>query len=81
MSETSQPDGDALPPTLAWRIDDACNQFERAWRGPSRPRIEDFLLGWEEPERSALLRVLILLKAIRKESLEIRPLCRSFSDI
>jgi hypothetical protein len=61
MSEITRPDSEELPPTLAWRIDDACNQFERAWRGPSRPRIEDFVGEAQEPDRSALIRELILL--------------------
>jgi WD40 repeat protein/tRNA A-37 threonylcarbamoyl transferase component Bud32 len=50
----------SLPPTIARHLDQVCNQFERAWRGGT-PRIEDFLAGVVEPERSALLRELVLL--------------------
>jgi WD40 repeat protein len=46
---------------LAQRLDEVCTRFERAWRGSPRPRIEDFLDGTPEPERSALLRELVLL--------------------
>jgi WD40 repeat protein len=45
---------------VARRIDQACNRFEHAWRDGT-PRIEDFLEGVEEPERSVLLRELVLL--------------------
>ena len=44
----------------ARRLDRACNHFEDAWKA-GRPRIEDHLGGWEEPEHSALLRELVLL--------------------
>jgi WD40 repeat protein len=38
-----------------------CNRFEAAWQGGERPRIEDFLSGWQDPEHAELLRELILL--------------------
>jgi WD40 repeat protein/tRNA A-37 threonylcarbamoyl transferase component Bud32 len=62
MSERSRPKDSGSPLSLERRVDQVCNQFEVGWRGPSRPRIDDFLLGWEEPERSALLCELILLE-------------------
>jgi tRNA A-37 threonylcarbamoyl transferase component Bud32 len=44
-------------------VDRACNEFEFAWRrGGPRPRPEDFLAGWEGPERLALLRELVQLE-------------------
>jgi serine/threonine-protein kinase len=54
----------ALPPDLARRLEAVCDAFEAAWRtartsGP-RPHIEDFLSEVREPERTALLRELIL---------------------
>jgi serine/threonine-protein kinase len=52
-------DGKQVP--LALRIDAACNRFEAAWRAGPPPRVEDFLEGWEGPERAALLRELVLL--------------------
>jgi WD40 repeat protein/tRNA A-37 threonylcarbamoyl transferase component Bud32 len=61
VTEPSLPESDALPRTLARRIDQVCNQFEHAWQNGPPPRIEDFLGDAAEPERSALLRELILL--------------------
>jgi serine/threonine-protein kinase len=48
---------------MARRLDAVCNRFEAAWKGPTPPRIEDFLDGWSGPERRALLRELVLLDA------------------
>ena len=52
----------ALPPSSARHLDAICTRFEVAWRRGDRPRIEDFLGEAAEPERSALLRELILLE-------------------
>jgi serine/threonine-protein kinase len=38
-----------------------CNRFEAAWRAGPAPRVEDFLDGWQGPERSALLCELVAL--------------------
>jgi serine/threonine-protein kinase len=51
----------SLPPDQARHLDELCTQFEKAWKAGQRPRIEDFLADTQEPERSALLRELILL--------------------
>jgi serine/threonine-protein kinase len=51
----------SLSPSLARRIDQVCDRFERAWREGPRPCIEDFLVGVQAPERSSLLRELVLL--------------------
>jgi serine/threonine-protein kinase len=37
------------------RIDRLCDRFEAAWSARERPRIEDYLRGLGEPERSELL--------------------------
>jgi hypothetical protein len=42
-------------------VDQVCTQFERAWQGPVRPRIEDFVSAAAESDRSVVLRELILL--------------------
>ena len=34
-----------LSPSGAGRFEDACDRFERAWRGGERPRIEDYCNG------------------------------------
>jgi serine/threonine protein kinase len=50
-----------LPPDVDERVDAACDRFERAW-GTNRPlTIEEVVGDTPEPERSALLRHLILL--------------------
>jgi hypothetical protein len=48
-------------PSRAFRLDRARDAFEAAWREGSPHPIEDALSGWEEPERSVLLRELIHL--------------------
>jgi serine/threonine-protein kinase len=58
--ESVKPKSDALPPTLARRVDRICDQFEAAWLTGTPPRIEDFLGQAADPERTALLRELIL---------------------
>src|SRR5262249_12351757 len=46
---------------LARRLDEVCNRFERGWRSGPQPQIEDFLSETPEPDRSTLLRELVLL--------------------
>ena len=60
MIESVKPKSDALPPTLARRVDRICDQFEAAWQSGTPPRIEDFLGQAADLERTALLRELIL---------------------
>jgi formylglycine-generating enzyme required for sulfatase activity len=45
--------------SLAIRINARCDEFERAWRDGPPPRIERFAVGWDGPERGALLRELV----------------------
>ncbi len=52
---------EALPPERARQIDDVCNRFEAAWKAGAPPCLEDFLDAWMEPERSVLLRELVLI--------------------
>jgi hypothetical protein len=49
----------ALPLSLAEQVDRVCSRFEAAWQAGQRPRIEDYLDGTIEPDRSALLRELL----------------------
>jgi WD40 repeat protein len=46
--------------SVAREVDLACNRFERAWQA-GRPRIEDYLDGWQGEERLALVRELVVL--------------------
>jgi eukaryotic-like serine/threonine-protein kinase len=51
----------SLPPERARQVEQVCNRFEAAWRTGTPTRIEDFLEGWTEPERSLLQRELVML--------------------
>src|SRR5262249_55506974 len=51
-----------LGPDAVRRIDALCIRFEAAWRQGQRPLIEDYLAEVPEPERSVLLRELVLLE-------------------
>jgi hypothetical protein len=61
MNERMPPEGSSLGLAEALRVDQVCNRFEAAWRGGPPPRVEDFLVRCQEPERSELLRELIAL--------------------
>jgi WD40 repeat protein/tRNA A-37 threonylcarbamoyl transferase component Bud32 len=67
MSETPSRSGAALPPELARRVDAVCNRFEAAWRAGKMPRLDDFLVGWDEPDRSVLHRELLDLDAYYRQ--------------
>jgi WD40 repeat protein len=63
----TDPNGEhsTLPPPTSNAIDAACDRFEATWQaalsGGTRPSIEEFLAAFAEPERSVLLRELVLL--------------------
>ena len=50
---------DEFPPTIRITLLNVCDEFEAAWTSGRRPRIEDYLNAWTEPERTALLRMLV----------------------
>jgi len=50
-----------LPLETKRHIDQICLAFEAAWQGPLAPQIETYLNQIEEPERSTLLRELLVL--------------------
>jgi serine/threonine-protein kinase len=56
------PGGGDLQPTIAARIDEACDRFEAAWRAGRRPRIEEVLEAEAEPWRPELLRHLLAVE-------------------
>jgi serine/threonine protein kinase len=66
MSEKAGTSPDGFTPSLLHRVDQVCDQFEAAWKTAAstdqRPRIADYLGDRPEPERSALLRELIILE-------------------
>src|SRR5262249_43542463 len=61
---TEQPSSErqTLTPSLAARVDEACDRFEQEWEAGPRPRIEDYLGRAAEGERPALLRELLVLE-------------------
>jgi serine/threonine protein kinase len=50
-----------LSPAEARQIDQTCDRFEAVWKAGQRPRPEEYLVAAGEPERSAMLRQLLLL--------------------
>jgi hypothetical protein len=51
-----------LSAAQAREIDHICDRFERAWKaGQMRPKLQEYLNGFDEPVRTALLRQLLLL--------------------
>jgi serine/threonine protein kinase len=63
MAEPSSQDDGVLALSLAQRVNEACDRFERAWKEGRRPAIEDYLAEASAPERAALLRELVPLEA------------------
>jgi tRNA A-37 threonylcarbamoyl transferase component Bud32 len=62
MSETRE-HSHSLPPAPSFvQIDSACDRFEAEWKSGREAKIEDYLDGWEEPERSKLLYELMSLE-------------------
>jgi WD40 repeat protein len=64
MNETPLPAAGAA--SAALRLEEACDQFEAAWRAGSPPRLEDFLAGASAAEWPALLRELVQLDAYHR---------------
>jgi WD40 repeat protein/tRNA A-37 threonylcarbamoyl transferase component Bud32 len=52
-----------VPPEVGRRIEAVCRRFEAVWRTGQAPCLEDYVGGWEGPERAALLRELVPLDA------------------
>jgi len=67
MSKTKEPTHSLpLAPSFV-QIDTACDRFEAEWQAGREARIEDYLAGWEEPERSKLLYELMNLEIRYRE--------------
>jgi hypothetical protein len=52
MSEPSGPDGIDWTWAIGQRLDGVCDRFEAAVKVGEPVLLEDFLEGWQEPERS-----------------------------
>jgi tetratricopeptide (TPR) repeat protein/tRNA A-37 threonylcarbamoyl transferase component Bud32 len=65
MSEPIQTVDEPLAPRYALHVNEVCDRFEAVWKaagpGAPLPRIEEHLGDTPEPERSALLRRLVIL--------------------
>ncbi len=85
MSDQRPPSIDALTPEAERQVDEACNRFEAAWKGPIAPRIEDFLEGWAGAERHALLYELVGVDAdyrrVRGEAVRTAAYLGRFADL
>src|SRR5947208_1572931 len=53
---------ESLPPTVRNDLNDACDDYEAAWKGAPRPLIEDYLSARTEPERTVLLEMLLAVE-------------------
>jgi hypothetical protein len=53
--------------SLGGRVEEMCDRVEAAWKTGQRPRIEDHLGDTPEPERSALLRELLVLDRVYRD--------------
>ena len=63
-----------LPPGPSFiQIDAACDRFETEWEVGREAKIEDYLAGWEEPERSKLLYELMNLEIRHRQQRGERP--------
>src|SRR4051812_3521847 len=61
MNDPDRPAGGDPSPTMAGRVDEACDRFEAAWKAGRRPRIEDHLGDVPEPDRPHLFGELLTL--------------------
>lgn len=55
MTDDSHSDRSHDQLLLIARIDEVCDQFESAWKEGRQPLVEDYLIDWDEPDRSTLL--------------------------
>jgi serine/threonine protein kinase/Tfp pilus assembly protein PilF len=74
-------DSSCWPPLLARRVEEVCNCFEAARKAGQRPRIEVYLAGANEPERSILLRELLALELEYSTKLGEQPTPRDFEPL
>ncbi len=59
---SSQRDFSGLSVNQICRLNELCNQFEKGWQAGERPHIEDYISGFAEPLRTALLWELLALE-------------------
>jgi hypothetical protein len=74
MSDPAPP-SNAVPLSLALRIEKACVRFEATWKAGQRPRIEDYLADFREADWPPCLREQLSTMVL----LALAPLCRGSS--
>ena len=62
MKDAGRSDPDPISPSQLRRLDDAYVRFDAAWQAGQRPRIEDYLGGFSEADRTRLLRDLLAVE-------------------
>jgi serine/threonine protein kinase len=82
MDQTDGGAEDSLPLEAQRRIDAVCERFEKAWQmgQEPRPRIEDFLGGFDGAEREALLRELLRVELACRLARGDRPVPRDYES-
>ena len=65
---------ESLPASVAEKVNEICDRFESAWKAGTRPRLEEYLKNTSEPERTALLRELILVELAYRRRKGEKPL-------
>jgi WD40 repeat protein/serine/threonine protein kinase len=84
MSKSSPSSAESFSLSLERRVNAVCDQFETAWtagmEGGKRPRIEDYAGGIPEPERSVLLRELIILDIYYRRRACEQPQAEDYRD-
>ncbi|MGF1583296.1 MAG: protein kinase [Gemmataceae bacterium] len=53
---------DDLPAEAIQRLEHVCSDFEEAWQHRKNPQVDNYLQGFQEPERSVLLQELLVLE-------------------
>lgn len=71
---------ESLPADALLRVNEVCDHFEAAWKGGERPRIEDFLGATPAPERTHLLRELLILEWHYAQSRGIPLSCEDYEQ-
>lgn len=67
-----------LPDDLLRRIDQTCDEFETAWKGGSRPCIDDFLDDFPESAQIELLKELLTIEIARRKTSGETPSIESY---
>jgi eukaryotic-like serine/threonine-protein kinase len=73
MSQEELPKSQSAPLSAVQRLDEACDEFEAAWKAGLRPRIEAYLDRAPESEQDQWLRELLVLEIELRRAAGERP--------